>query len=120
MVGETNNLQQIVSKSVDRFRRYGHVYISQCRLWRPPFCKPCHVTKIEKYLFTGLGLCFALENSSSSLHCIKRMHIGHSLTLYCIRTAVILIFVIVRLCRHSLTTSFWTHNLVLDSHNQNF
>ena len=40
---------------------------------------------------------FSLENSSSSLHCIKGMHIGHSLTLFCIRTAVILIFVIVRL-----------------------
>ena len=86
MVGETNNLQQILSKSLDRFHRYGHVYISVC-----------HVTKIEKYLFTGSGLCFALENISSSLHCIKGMHIGHSLTLFCIRTAVILIFVIVRL-----------------------
>ena len=59
--------------------------------------EPCHVTKIKKYLFTGFGLCFALENSSKLLHCIKEIHIGHSLTLFCIRTAVILIFVIVRL-----------------------
>ena len=56
-----------------------------------------HVTKIEKYLFTGFGLCFALENSSSSSHCIKEMHIGHSFSLFCIKTVVILIFVIVRL-----------------------
>ena len=28
-VGETNILQQILCKSVDRFRRYGRVYISQ-------------------------------------------------------------------------------------------
>ena len=29
-VGETNILQQILRKSVDRFFRYGHVLISQC------------------------------------------------------------------------------------------
>ena len=40
---------------------------------------------------------FALENSSILLYCIKGIHFGHSLTLFCIRTAVILIFVIVRL-----------------------
>ena len=53
--------------------------------------------QIEKYLFTRFGLCFALENSSSLLHYIKVMHIGHSLTSFCILTALILIFVIVRL-----------------------
>ena len=30
VVGETNILEQILSKSMDRFRIYGHVYISQC------------------------------------------------------------------------------------------
>ena len=34
-------------------------------LWLPSFWLSCHVTKIEKYYFTGFGLCFALENSSS-------------------------------------------------------
>ena len=29
-VGETNILQQFLWKSVDRFRRYDHLYISQC------------------------------------------------------------------------------------------
>ena len=47
------------------------------------------MTKIEKYLFTGFGLCFALKNSSSKLHYIKGMHIGHLLTLFCILTDVI-------------------------------
>ena len=31
-----------------------------------------------------------------------------------------LLFVIVRLYCHSITTSFWTHSLVLDSHRQTF
>ena len=53
--------------------------------------------KSKKHLFTGFGLCFALENKPSLLHYIKRMHIGHLLTLFCILKAVILIFVIVRL-----------------------
>ena len=29
-IEETNSLQQILWKSVDRFCRYGHVYISEC------------------------------------------------------------------------------------------
>ena len=51
------------------------------------------MTKIEKYLFTGFDICFALENSSNELHYIKGMHIGHLQTLFCILTAVILIFI---------------------------
>ena len=30
IVGETNILQQILWKLLDRFRRYGHVCVSQC------------------------------------------------------------------------------------------
>ena len=52
-----------------------------------------------------------LKTVKVNYNCILGMHIGHSLTLFCIRTAVILIFVLVRLGCHSLTTSFWIHTI---------
>ena len=47
---------------------------------------------------------------------MKGMHIGHSLTLFCIRMALILFFVIMRFPsqpRFGLTSSFWIHTIII-------
>ena len=73
------------------------IYISQCLTMEAAILLILSRDQNRKLFFTGICLCFALENSSSKLHYIKGMHIGHLLTLFCILTAVILIFDIVRL-----------------------
>ena len=45
-------------------------------IWRPPFCKPGHVTKIEKNTnLQDLVYFLYLKTVKSRLQCIKGMHI---------------------------------------------